>query len=353
MATPLLGKLSHADFERLIAPRLGARRDEVVVGPGIGRDAAIIKAGAGRVMVVTTDPLSLIPSLGAADSAWLACHLLASDAWTSGIPPAYASVCLSLPPDLPETELEAYVDAMSVEMARLGIAIVTGHTGRYAGCGLTIVGAATLIGLGDEGRTVGPSWVKPGDRIIVTKGCAIEAAAVAARLFPGRLAQVLDEDSMARARALLRQVSVIADCRAALRVGVRDQGVSALHDATEGGVVGALVELARASVADVLVSRALIPIADECRVACDLLGLDPYVTLSEGTLIATVRPSRAAEVLAALASEGIVAADVGEIARGNGIVRITETDGSIVRVDQAPHDGYWEAYERAIREGWS
>src|SRR5437867_4309672 len=138
------------EFERTIAPRLGARRDEVSVGPGVGRDSAIIKIGAGRVMAVTTDPLSLILAFGPADSAWLACHLIASDLWTSGIPPAYASVSFALPPALPTADFEAYWTAMSDEFARLGIAVVTGHTGRYAGCDLTIIGAATLIGVGDE-----------------------------------------------------------------------------------------------------------------------------------------------------------------------------------------------------------
>src|SRR5258705_541787 len=109
----------------------------------------------GRVMAVTTDPLSLIPAFGGADSARLAGHLLASDLWTSGIPPAYASVCFSLPPGYPESEFATYWAAMSEEFERLGIAVVAGHTGRYAGCDLSILGAATLIGVGDEGRTVG------------------------------------------------------------------------------------------------------------------------------------------------------------------------------------------------------
>src|SRR5205085_11815652 len=119
-----------------IAPQLGAARAEVLVGPGLGRDSAIIKIGAGRVMAVTTDPLSLIPAFGPADSAWLAAHLLASDLWTSGIPPSYASVCLSMPPELAVADFDAYWAALSDEFRRLEIAVVTGHTGRYAGCGL-------------------------------------------------------------------------------------------------------------------------------------------------------------------------------------------------------------------------
>src|SRR5512145_2003770 len=95
-----LGKIPPGAFERLIAPHLGAARPEVLVGPRAGTDCAIVRLSAGRVMAVTTDPLSVIPAIGLAASARLACHLLASDLWTSGLPPAYATVDFNLPPTM-------------------------------------------------------------------------------------------------------------------------------------------------------------------------------------------------------------------------------------------------------------
>src|SRR5439155_25431603 len=157
MAATALGKLSPAAFERLIAPHLGATRAEVLVGPGVGGDCAVIRLGAGRVMTLTTDPLSMIPCLGPAASARLACHLLASDLWTSGIPPAYVAVDLNLPPAMSDDDLGAYWQAMSDEWARLEVAVVAGHTGRYPGGGGSVIGGATLIGVGDEGRYLAPA----------------------------------------------------------------------------------------------------------------------------------------------------------------------------------------------------
>src|SRR2546425_369118 len=205
---PALGKLGAGEFERVIAPRLKGVRDEVLVGPRIGHDCAVIRIGAGRVLALTTDPISLIPALGAAASARLSCHLVASDLWTSGIPPAYVTLDLNLPPHMAERELAKYWQAMTDEWSRLGVAIVGGHTGRYAGCDYSILGAATLIGVGDEGRYLSPSMARPGDRLIVTKGCAIEAAAIAAHLFPRRLEQRLDPAGLARARGLPGHASV-------------------------------------------------------------------------------------------------------------------------------------------------
>ena len=347
-----LGKITPEVFGRVIAPHLGAARPEVLAGPRAGHDAAVIRAGAGRVLAVTTDPLSVIPSLGNARSARLACHLIASDLWTTGIPPAYASVDFNLPPDFSDEAFTEYWHAMSDEWAALGVAVVTGHTGRYDGCGLSIIGAATLIGVGDEGRYVTPAMAGPGDRVILTKGCAIETAAIAASLCPQRLAQRLDENGLARLRALERQVSVVADCRAAVRVGVRDRGVTALHDATEGGVLGGMVELARACGHDLRVERAKVPLAPEVRAACEVLGVDPYTSLAEGALLACVRPQHAAAVLAALAEDGIVAADVGEVMKGTGRVWIAEPDGGVTTLDEPAPDPYWAAYARAVREGW-
>ncbi len=349
---PHLGKITPEVFARVIAPHLGAERAEVLAGPRAGHDAAVIKIGAGRVMSVTTDPLSVIPALGLERSARLACHLIASDLWTTGIPPAYASIDFNLPPDFGDEAFAAYWQAMSDEWAALGVAVVTGHTGRYEGCAPSIIGAATLIGVGDEGRYVTPAMASIGDRVILTKGCAIETAAVAAWLCPQRLSQRLDAVQLATLRALVSQVSVVADCRAALRVGVRERGVTALHDATEGGVLGGLVELARACGHDLRVERGRIPLALEVRVACEVLGVDPYTSLAEGALLVCARAERAADVLAALAEEGIPAADIGEVMNGAGRVWIAEPDGGVTTLDEPAPDPYWAAYARAVREGW-
>ena len=350
---PRLGKLAPEVLSRILTSRLGAARDEVLVGPRPGCDAALVRVGAGRVMAITTDPLSLVPALGPERSARLSCHLLASDLWTTGIPPAYASVSFALPPTLEDATFERYWEAMSGEWARLGVAVVTGHTGRYDGCDLSIVGAATLVGVGDEGRWLSPSMARPGDRIVVTKGLAIETAAVAAHLFPERLAAALEPDALERVRALLGQVSVVEDCRAAVRVGVRERGVTALHDATEGGVLGGLVELAQACGCDVRVERARIPFAAEVRTVCEVFGIaDAGWTLSTGTLIATVRPHALAALLAALSESGIEAAEVGEVMKGDGALWLTESDGAVRRITAPEADPYWPAYERALREGW-
>lgn len=357
----MIGKLLPSSFDALIAPHLGAERAEVLLGPRPGTDAAIVRVGAGRVLAVTSDPLSLIPALGPERSGRLAAHLVASDLWTTGIPPAYASVTLNLPPDLDDSTLERYLDAMHEAWRALDVAVVTGHTGRHEGCGLTIVGAATLMGIGDENRWVGPPFVRPGDRVLMTKHAAFEATAIAAQLFPKRLRAslaalsdaVAAEAAMERARAALDRVSVVDDCRVALRTGVRDRGVSALHDATEGGVLGGLVELGRATGFDLRIVRSQIALPAETEAACRAFGVDPYWTLSEGVLLACVRPAHARAVLKAFDEASIPAADIGEVVPGAGVVWLTEAEDTVVKLDAADVDPYWAAYATAVRERWT
>jgi len=349
---PALGKLSPEAFERLIAPHLGAARAEVAVGPRAGHDAAIVRIGAGRVMAVTTDPLSVIPALGPERSARLACHLVASDLWTTGLPPAYASVSFNLPPSFADDAFALYWSAMSDEWSKLGVAVVTGHTGRHEGSSESMIGAATLIGVGDEGRYLTPGMARAGDQVIVTKGCAIETAAIAAWAWPERLAGEIRPEGLAVLQALLPKVSVLADCRAAIRAGVRERGVSALHDATEGGVLGGLLELAKACGQDVRVERAKLPLAPEVAGACAMLGVDPYWTLSEGTLIACASRERAPLVVHELEADGIKAVIAGEVLPGHGKLWVAEPDGAVSTFDAPKPDPWWPAYDRAVREGW-
>lgn len=351
MSEPL-GKLGPAAFERLVAPHLGAARREVLVGPRAGHDAAIVRLGGGRVLAMTTDPLSVIPALGPARSAKLAAHLLASDLWTTGVAPAWASVTLNLPPDSSDADLEAFTSSLGAAWSELGVAIVTGHTGRQDGCAPPIVGAATLAGVGDEDAYLVPGMAAIGDRVIVTKGCAVETAALAAWVAPGRVRERAGEAALERLRGSLDRVSVVPDVRALLAACPPRRATTALHDATEGGVLGGLLELAVACGHDVRIERARVPLPADVAAACDVMGVDPWWSVAEGALVAAVRPGAVGAALASVSAAGIEAADVGEIVAGTGALRVVEEGGSERTIAHPEPDPWWAAYERAVREGW-
>lgn len=346
-----LGKIRPSIFETVIRPQLGAERDDVLVGPATGRDTAIVSLGHGQVMAITTDPLSFIPGLGPEDSAWTSLHLIVNDLVTSGLEPAYASVDLNLPPDFDEATFKAYWSALHDECARLGVAIVAGHTGRYGDGEGTVIGGGTILGVGEASAYVAPRFTRAGDRLIVTKGAMIATTGLLARAFPETVRSAFGAAFLERAQALLTQYPVIEDARAALSVGRRDDGVSALHDATEGGVFGALYELSLAAGLRAWVDPDRIPIAKETDQVAQLFGLDPTASLSEGTLIVAARPERATAVLQALDDRGIPASDVGELSDAE--PGLTLTDDGHDRPWEPPNgDPYWQAYTDAAAAGW-
>jgi hydrogenase maturation factor len=264
-------------------------------------------------MALTTDPVFVVPAYGWERAAWFAVHILASDAATSGLPMRWMAVDLNLPPAITDDELTALWEAFSRTCEDLGIAIVTGHTARYDGCAWPMVGGATCMALGPDTAYVTPTMASPGDRVVVTKGAAIEATALFAATFPDRLGAAVGPGTVAAADALFDQMTVVPEARVAAGFGLRGDGVTSMHDATEGGVLGGLYEVAAASGTGMRVDLGAIPVRPEVRAVCDHVGIDPYTSISEGTLIATVVPDRADAFVEALATQHIDAAVVGEV----------------------------------------
>jgi hydrogenase expression/formation protein HypE len=307
------GKATAELFEQVILRRLGAPDQDVLVGPRHGVDVGVVRVADGIAMALTADPVFVVPAYGWERASWFAVHILASDASTSGLPLRWMSIDLNLPPAISDEDLATLWDGFHRACEGLGIAVVTGHTARYDGCEWPMVGGATCLALGSSDAYVTPTMARPGDAVVVTKGAAIEATALFAATFPDRLTSGVGAETVRAADALFESMTVVPEAVIARGFGLRDDGVTSMHDATEGGVLGGLLEVAIASDAGIRVDRDRIPVRPEVRTVCEHVGIDPYTSISEGTLIATVVPDRADAYVAALAGEGIEGAIVGEI----------------------------------------
>jgi len=346
---PEIGKISPEIFEQVIRPRLGRRRRAVRVGPRHGVDFGVVDIGSGRVMAVTTDPVFIVPPYGWERSAWFAVHILASDAATSGLPPTYMTIDLNLPLSMQRAEFERMWKTIHTECEKLGIAVVAGHTGRYEGCEYPMVGGATVMAVGPEDRYVTPAMARAGDCVIVTKGAAIEAAGLFAVTFPERLAERHGARFARRAQQIFWQMSVVEDALTAVRAGVRADGVTAMHDATECGVWGGLVEVAQASGVGMLIEQERVLLQDDVARICEMFGIDPYVSISEGTLIITCRPHKADRVVRLLERKGIPASRVGEVLPARRGIRLLA--GGRERTLEHPRvDPFWAAFGKAASE---
>jgi hydrogenase maturation factor len=303
----------------------------------------------GTVLVATTDPLSFIPGLGARDSAWLSVNLLASDLATSGFSPQYGIFDFNLPPRMTNSQFEDYWKAFHAECMRLGIAIVGGHTGRYPGCDFSVIGGGVLWAMGSDNRCLTSAMGQNGDDIVLTKGAAIETTAVLARTFPKTLRRAIGSRLFEKAWHYLRRASTVNDSLTAITVGLHQDGVTAMHDATEGGVIGAVLELANASRLGAEVYLPNITLSDETREICRFFRIDPLISLSEGSLIIASRPHKTVSILRKLNRAGIQAHIIGRLTSKTRSSYAT-TDKGRIRLKYPKADPYWKAYWTGIKK---
>jgi len=345
------GKVPREFLESVVFSNLGARRSDLLVKPGHGLDNAVVSLGGGKVLLVTSDPLSVIPSIGLKESAWLSVHLLASDLTTSGVSPQFAMLDLNLPPEMELPEVGTYLKAVGGECRKLGIAIAGGHTGRYPGSGYTVVGGGMLFSVAKSDGYVTPAMAKPGDAVLITKGAAIGATAVLANAFPDTVGKETGETALRKAKSRLHDCSTVKDARAAASVGLHE-GVTSMHDATEGGVLGGLFELSSACGLPVVVKSERIHVPEEAAAVCRVFSLDPLTTLSEGTLVITCRPGKVGDVEAALAKEKVECCEVGRIGKRSQRRGLwVSARGSKPQHLVPSPDAYWAAYSDAVRRG--
>ena len=347
-----LGKLGPSFFRSIIFPRLGANRPNVISGPRLGGDTSAIRLNNRNVLVATTDPLSYLPSLGASESAWMSVHLLASDLTTSGFSPQYGIFDFNLPTSLSDDEFATYWMAFHSECRKLGIAIIGGHTGRYSNYEGTIIGGGTLFAIAPKRGYLSSSMARAGDELILTKSAGIEATAVLTRSFPRTVRKAIGREAFARAWDYLRMVTTVRDALAAVSVGVGELGVTSMHDATEGGVLGAVAEIGEASGLGVAVEPSSIPVSEETDAVCRIFRLNPLETLSEGSLLIASRPTAVSKILGSLSNIGIRAHVVGRFSKRFRGVR-SLTGKPWIRVPRRSQDPYWAAYWRATRKRWT
>ena len=343
----IIGKITEELFQTVIKPRLGAKRPEVAVGPEQGVDVGIVELG-DYAMAMTSDPVFIVPAYGFERSAWFAIHILASDAVTSGLAPAYLTIDLNLPPDLSDADFALMWEIIHRECEKMGAAIVTGHTGRYENCNYPMIGGATFMALGPRDAYCSPKFCRPGDKIIITKGPAIEATGIFAAMFPDRIEKQFGAALRKEAENVFYKMSIVDDARIAASVGTRDKGVSAMHDATEYVIRGGLHEFAKAAHLGLVVHKDEIVVTPAVKEICEMFAIDPLNSISEGTLIATVRPHAANEVLKRLRDNGIAASICGEMTDEAKGIQMVE-GGRQKPFDHPGVDPFWEAFYKALK----
>jgi len=275
----------------------------ILLGPGLGEDAAVVRVG-DSLLVLKSDPITgAVENIG-----WLAVHINANDVATRGAVPKWFLATILLPENCEEQLLAKIFDQISLALSELNAFLVGGHTEVCAGLNRPIV-VGSMAGLVKGNKFFTSSGAKPGDAIVLTKTVGIEGTAVLASDYEQVLVKELGEDLVAKAKLMIKQISVVKDCLTAIEV----EHVSAIHDLTEGGLTTALYELSEASNVGFKVELSSVPIADVTLAICEALKVNPYQLVSSGAVLITVEKSFVEELISKLKEAGVKATVIGEV----------------------------------------
>jgi hydrogenase expression/formation protein HypE len=303
------GKIPKDVLSRLVFTCLGVPSDRVIKGPKVGEDAALLDMG-DRVLIAKANPITGAES----KIGWLAVHINANDVAARGGKPLWYLSTILLPVGAPESMLETIVKEQHDACCELGVSIVGGHTEVAPGLQRPIV-SGFMLGEVDKKSKITTDGAQVGDKIVLTKGVGIEGTGILASDLKDRL-QGIDSGLLEKAVKMLDMISVVPEATEASRNG----GVHSMHTPTEGGVLNGLLEVSEASGLGFKIYESKLPIHEVTKAICDELSIDPMKLLSSGSLLISVEPDSADELIKRLQSKGIESNVIGEIIDGDRII---------------------------------
>jgi len=271
-----------------------------VLRPEIGEDTAALDL-ADELLLASTDPIT-----GAEDKAgWLAVKVAINDIAATGGEPVCILVTLLLPETALLSDLEQIINDINDACVEEGVQVAGGHTEVTPGLRQPII-SVTALGKTRNRRVLSSSNAQVGDDIVVTKWAGMEGTSILVRDFPEVFEGVLDEVALEQAKDLFSMISVTLDGKIAA-----EAGANACHDATEGGVLGAIYELCQASGLGAVIYADKIPVLPVTLKVAEFCRIDPLRLISSGCLVVTAPDGE--ELCEAYRKAGVNATVVGKI----------------------------------------
>lgn len=308
-----MSKFSLDVLNTCVYPFLGVHDPDVILGAVFGEDTALTRVG-GDILVSHLDPIvGAVKNIG-----WLAVHVACNDVATSGAPPRWILILVLVPRKNDEGLLEEVMRDVGRAAGETGVSIIGGHTGYSSNLSRPLV-AVTALGTISGREPVCTKGARVGDHIFVTKGIALEGTAILAYDFADVARQLgLSEDDLDEARRLMKDVSVIPEA-----LILAEQGATAMHDVTRGGLLETLLEIAQRSEVGLQVDASRIPIPSVVSRFAHSFQFDPLKMISSGTLVATIPLQGIDAANHRLVEKGISFADVGMVIQGSGVQIVT------------------------------
>ncbi|MGE5629029.1 MAG: AIR synthase family protein [Solirubrobacterales bacterium] len=300
-----VGKLNWDELKNLIDKSRGSERPEVRIKSGIGEDCSVINFGEYEC-AISSDPIT-----GAEEnSGRLAVHINCNDIAATGVEPLGIMITILAPETAEIADISRVMREVDEEAKKLNIEVLGGHTEVTRAVNKMVL-SCTVIGKGKKDTAVATSGAKIGDDIIVTKELCIEGTYIAVSDYEEYLGDILSTEEIEEAKTYLEMISVVKEGVIAGKFGV-----NSMHDITEGGVLGALFEVAEASGKGFEAYYESMPINPIALKVCSGIQIDPLRLISSGSMLITC--NNGGKLVELLNKNGIKASIIGKITEAGG-----------------------------------
>ncbi|NBH14999.1 hydrogenase maturation factor [Lachnospiraceae bacterium] len=300
-----IGKIPENVLKRSVFKQIRTKRQEVILGAGVGEDCAAIQLTEKEMFVISTDPVTGT----ATDIGRLAIHITINDLASAGAEPVGVMLTLLLPEHTKEADLKKMMGQIERVCALAKIQIMGGHTEVTKAVNQPVVNVCG-VGKVKQGQLVSTAGARPGDDILASKWIGLEGTSIIAKEKARELSERYPVKLIQKAQKFDQYLSVLPEAAVAVK-----SGVTAMHDVTEGGIFGALWELAESSGVGLEIDLKKIPVKQETIEVCEFFGINPYELISSGCMLMASPDGNA--LLRELEKAGIHAVLIGKATQGN------------------------------------
>jgi len=284
----------------------------IIINPGVGEDTAAVNVEPEEVLVLKSDPITF-----ATDSIGQYAVLInANDIVTSGAKPRWLLTTLLFPSGVTPSEIGQVIEELKTFCRKWDITLCGGHTEITDAVTRPVV-TGMMAGTVTRNRLIDKRNMAPGDRVLMTKGVAVEGTAIIAREFGDRLKSLgMNDSEIDTGRRFLANISIIPEAQ----IAAKSDLTTAMHDVTEGGLANALEELSIAGGHRIKINMDTIPVYAQTAKICQLLDIDPLGLIGSGSLLVCCREAACDNLMAAISMAGIEVTCIGEVLQpGRGI----------------------------------
>lgn len=295
-----VGKIPESVLVRSVLKKVKDRREEVLIGASVGEDCAVLQLKEDEVFVMSTDPITGTTK----DLGKMAVHVTANDIASSGAEIVGIMLTILLPDGAKESDLKAMMEQMDEACEELKIQILGGHTEVTKAVNQPII-TVTGVGKIKKDQVIVTSGAGPDQDVVLTKWIGLEGTSIIAKEKSEELKKRYPWAFVEKAKGFDQYISVVPEAKIATK-----HGVSSMHDVTEGGIFGALWELAESSGVGVDVDLKKIPVLQETIEICEYFCINPYLLISSGAMLMV--SERGHDLVRKLEREGIHSVVIGK-----------------------------------------